>query len=325
MKACIKKTTLAILITLLIPILLAACGKTSKDPADADIPTETAESTELAAPGESPTPALVEEIIIIGEITEPDQEQEIEDEYDLPDAAPHPLQIVFLGESNLDNYRDETGVAYLVGKQADARIYNLSIHGTTAAIYGEGDHNLKSLVGIAEILAGSADAAGIDGTRATAIYNSLNIEETDYFVIMYGAQDYMKGIPLDGPAPDYGGGTDTFVGALRKAIFNLRQAAPLADIILCSPHYSQFYDRDGYYMGDAYILSNGHSFLEEYRGKMEWVSGADQTIFINAFRDLGIDIYTVNQYLEDGVHLSEEGRRLYAGLITQTILENEKP
>ena len=322
MKAYIKKITLTIIITLLTPIILTGCGKTPKDPIDAPL---AAESTELAAPTESPVPALIEEIVIIGEIIEPEQEQEIEDKYDLPDANPHPLQIVFLGESNLDNYRDETGIAYLVGKKADARIYNLSIHGTTAAIYGDGDHNLKSLVGISEILAGNADVAGINSTRAIEIYNTLNIEETDYFVIMYGAQDYMKGIPLDAPAPDYGGGPDTFVGALRKAIINIRKAAPLADIILCSPHYSQFYDQDGNNLGDAYILSNGHAFLEEYRGKMEWVSGADQTVFINAFRDLGIDIYTVNQYLEDGVHLSEEGRRLYADLITQTIFENEKP
>ncbi|MCL2051986.1 MAG: SGNH/GDSL hydrolase family protein [Lachnospiraceae bacterium] len=322
MKPYIKKTILLTTMTLIISLMMIGCGRNNAK-----------ENLSENIPLEENTPAPEEEkidILEIVELIEPDTKQDIEDEFDLPDPNPHPLQIVFLGESNLDAYRDETGIAYLVGKNCDATIYNLSITGTTVAVRGEEDplyseeKNLRSLVGMSNILAGKADVKGIEGTRASELVDGLRIENTDYFVIMYGAQDFIRGIPLDNPPPEYEGGIDTYVGALRKAIANLREVAPLADFVLCAPHYSQFFDENNIFIGDGHVLSNGHSFLYDYKGKVEYVANEQKAIFLNAFQDLGIDGHTAADFLEDGVHLSEKGRQLYAERLAKMILNHEE-
>ena len=43
-------------------------------------------------------------------------------------------------------------------------------------------------------------------------------------------------------------------------------------------------------------------------------------IFYNAFEESGINAYTADQYLEDGIHLTSEGRRKYAELPIRVIL-----
>ena len=46
--------------------------------------------------------------------------------------------------------------------------------------------------------------------------------------------------------------------------------------------------------------------------------------FFDAYLDLGIDGYTAEEYLEDGVHLTEAGRRLYADALSEMILSIEE-
>ena len=300
-------------------LVIVGCGKNQAK--------EAVGNENLLAEEASPTPVKEEEIIILEEINEPELKQDIADQYDLPDVAPHALQIVFLGESNLDAHRNETGISYIVGQKCDATVYNLSISGTTAALNmqdesGDREKNkARSLVGVSEVLAGKANIDNIGDVRAAGIMEGLNVEKTDYFVIMYGAQDFLQGIPLD--APEYDGGPDTYVGALKKAIANLREAAPHADFVLCAPHYAQFFDEDNVFLGDGNILSNGHGFLFDYKGKIEHVANDQNGIFLNAFQDLGIDGNTVGEFLEDGVHLSEAGRRVYAERIAKMILDHE--
>jgi len=303
-------------------IAIIGCGRNNtKDNLNQPLPMD--ENTNTPMPEEEKID--IKEMI---EITEPEVKQDIDDEFDLPDTNPHPLQIVFLGETNLDAYRNDTGIAYLVGFECDARIYNLSIGGSTVAVFGEEDceesqkKNSQSLVGMTNILAGKASVSDIEGTRAAELIRDFKVEETDYFVIMYGAQDFIRGIPLD--APEYEGGIDTYVGALRKAIENLREVAPLADFVLCAPHYSQFFDENGVFIGDGHVLSNGHSFLFDYKGKIEYVANEQKAIFLNAFQDLGIDGYTAADFLDDGVHLSERGRKIYAQRLSKMILDHEK-
>ena len=46
--------------------------------------------------------------------------------------------------------------------------------------------------------------------------------------------------------------------------------------------------------------------------------------FFDAYFDLGIDAYTADEYLEDGVHLTEAGRHLYADALSEMILKIEE-
>jgi len=317
-----KKTLSTLIITLLMTTLLFGCGKKNTDEnlAMENLPLEEATS---------PAPEEDIEIHQSADLDEPDLDQDIDDVYDLPDKNPHPLQIIFLGETNLDAHRNETGMAYLIGKGCDAKVFNLSIRGSTAAAYGNKDcedgkkQNAKSLVGMSEILAGKADGKLISCTRASELIGELKIEETDYIVIMYGAQDFMKRVTLDGPDNNCCGGIDTYAGAFREAIINLRKAAPLADIVLVSPFFAWFYDDDNEYIGDGNTLTNGKAYLYEYVDKLKRVANEHQIIFADVYHLLGNDANAAKDYLSDGVHLSEAGRKMMADKLVEMILHHE--
>ncbi|MBD5499581.1 MAG: hypothetical protein HDR10_00005, partial [Lachnospiraceae bacterium] len=49
-----------------------------------------------------------------------------------------------------------------------------------------------------------------------------------------------------------------------------------------------------------------------------------QVYFFDAYLDLGIDGYTAEEYLEDGVHLTAAGRQLYADALAEKILSIEE-
>ena len=42
------------------------------------------------------------------------------------------------------------------------------------------------------------------------------------------------------------------------------------------------------------------------------------------YYDLGIDSYTADKYLEDGIHLTQEGRQIYADALARLILAHEE-
>jgi hypothetical protein len=54
------------------------------------------------------------------------------------------------------------------------------------------------------------------------------------------------------------------------------------------------------------------------------MAGEVGALFINAYSGMGIDGYSAEEYLEEGIYLSEEGRALFADHLSQKILEFEK-
>lgn len=240
--------------------------------------------------------------------------------------AEQSLQIVFLGDSILDGYRDGTGIAYLTGVGCNAKVYNLAMGGTTAALttyenanYAEWDS--RCLQGVVHAICGNVDPKILDGYRAGEIFNTCDFSQTDYFVIEYGMNDFLSGIPISDEDEVYN--QYTYVGALRIAIMNLRETFPDAEIVLCSPNYAQFWGKDGAFLGDGNMVNNGGGTLAQYYRVCGNVSADMHTLFLNAYEGIGLDAYTADEYLEDGIHLSEKGRRKYAEKLTEIILAYE--
>ena len=237
------------------------------------------------------------------------------------------LQIVFLGDSILDGYRDQTGIAYLTGQNCGAEVYNLAIGGTSAGLttYEKGEYekwDSRSLQGVVHVLCGNVNSSLLDGIKAGEIYASCDVENTDYFVIEYGMNDFLKGIPLNDEGDFYD--EYTYVGALRIAISQLRENFPNATIVLCAPNYAHFWHEDGSYMGDGNMASNGLATLVEYARVCGNVANDMNTLFLNAYDGIGLDAYTADEYLEDGVHLSEKGRSEYARVLSKVIMQYEE-
>ena len=282
---------------------------------------------QIAEEDASPSPS--EEIIEINpdDIAFPEHDQVVTEE-DQTDPQGNELQLVFLGDSIFDNNRDGTGIPYLTGVQCSADVYNLAIAGTTATIKstqpsGNDEWESTGLQGVVKAMRKLIPTDIFEGTRAKEILDNSNIDfsQTDYFIVEYGINDYFEGAPRsydDEPYSPY-----TYSGALRNAISELRELAPDCTIILCPPHYCLFYNGDKY-VGDSNVTDKGLGTLRDYMGTCEYIASEQQTLFLNTYYDLGIDSYTTDRYLEDGIHLTEEGRQIYADALAKMILSNEE-
>lgn len=277
------------------------------------------EQKRTPSPSSIPTPEVV--------LKEPEQEQVLSKEDEL-NPETYDLQIVFLGDSIFDNFRDSTGIPCRVAADCEAEVYNLAIGGTGAATedletLGNERWTSDSLAGVIKVLKGDVTPGILEGTRTKEIIETsgMDLSKTDYFVIACGIGDYFHGISQSNPEDYYD--LRTYAGALRYAVTSLREMAPDASIVLCSPHYCIFYEND-WMVGDGNTLSNGKCILRDYKETCEYISGECQTLFLNTYDDLEINGYTADKYLEDGVHLSEDGRRMYADALTRVILQNEK-
>lgn len=267
---------------------------------------------------EMPTPVI--------EVDIPVQEQVITEE-DQTEPQGHSLQLVFLGDSIFDNNRDGSGVPYLTAKQCNADVYNLAIGGTSASIEADEDSEWtqwtsRGFGGVVNAMMKRISTDIFAGTRAGELLDNPHIDfsQTDYFIVEYGTNDFFRGVPQ---SDDDGYNQRTYAGALRYGVSNLKELAPDATVILCSPMYAQFF-KDGFMIGDGNVTNNGNGTLFDYVGTCNYVAKEQNALFFNAYLDLGIDGYTAEDYLEDGVHLTEAGRQLYADALAKIILNYEE-
>lgn len=268
---------------------------------------------------EAPTPMI--------ELDVPVPEQVITEE-DQIDPQGNALQLVFLGDSIFDNNRDGTGIPYLTAVQCEADVFNLAVGGTSATIEWEesaelGKWSSRGLCGVVNAMLKRISTDIFAGTRAKELLDNSKIDfsQTDYFIVEYGTNDFFRSVRQSDPENDYN--LKTYAGALRYGVSNLKELAPDATIILCSPCYAQFY-HDGYMVGDGNVTNPGNGTLFDYKGTCNYIANEMQVEFFNAYQDLGIDSYTADEYLEDGIHLTEEGRKLYSDALAQRILSIEE-
>ena len=345
-----KKGISIFTIMMMLAAMLMGCGQTAEEEPDNNVLsdkivlTETGETLILPQESEevSPHALLTEEKEIVPEtgndvqsveiapnvkIDIPQQKQVVTKE-DQTKPQGGALQIVFLGDSIFDNNRDGTGVPFLTAVQCGADVYNLAIGGTSATIEnGEESENeewtSRSLIGMVKAMKGDIPTDVFAGTRAKEILDNPDVDfsQTDYFIVEYGINDFFRAVPLDNPEHFYD--HHTYAGALRYAVTNLSEIAHDATIILCGPHYCQFFSGNQF-IGDGNVLNSGYGTLFDYKGICQYVAKEQQVEFYDAYMDLGIDGYSAEEYLEDGVHLTAAGRQLYADALAKKILQFEE-
>lgn len=347
MRRTMKKYIFGMLVASVMLVTAIGCGKTSEGEdvtgentsGDAIVINETPHATdemnaeneaaqeEIAAKAEAIQPVPEGQIVVSpDELNEPAL-PEVQIQEELPETKDeNRLQLVFLGDSILDGYRDQTGIVYLTGVNCDADVYNLSMGGTTASLttYEKSEYEnwtSRSLQGVVHAITGNVKPDIMNGYRAGEVFASCDFSKTDYFIIEYGMNDFLSGTPLNDEEDYYD--EYTYVGSLRIAIDNLKRYYPDAQIILCSPNYAQFWGSNGAFLGDGNMVNNGGGTLAEYYRVCGNVSSEFHTLFLNAYEGIGLDTYTADEYLEDGIHLSEKGRFEYARILSSIIMENE--
>ena len=81
-------------------------------------------------------------------------------------------------------------------------------------------------------------------------------------------------------------------------------------------------------MGDAYSLNYGYGTLVEFSRCTGYVYEQNKeknVMLYNAMEESGIDAYTADKYLEDGIHLTAEGRKVYADYAIRLIMGDFYP
>ena len=233
-------------------------------------------------------------------------------------------QIVVFGDSIWDSSRDETGIAALLSEYMNADVYNCAIGGTRASLKdGESPDNYEnwdstSLSGMVNVATGKVNPEiFLEGYPAGGVIRNIDFSKTDYFIIAYGLNDYFSGATLnveDGREWDAHG----YGGALRYAIDELRGKFPDAQILLISPTYCQFW-REGVMYTDSNMKDFGGGPLTIYANVCRNVAENENTLYIDAYNKMGINIYNAEEYLEDGIHLTAAGRDLYAKAVSSCL------
>lgn len=255
---------------------------------------------------------------------EADTEQTDEAENSIDSSGQkYDMQIVVMGDGVFDHERGYDGVASLISQSCNADVYNMSIEGTTAALLDKEEYNFDnwtsvSLLGIVNAILGNIDKELFGPYRAGEILNECDFSKTDYFIIEYGVHDFLAQIPSgryleDGVTPT-ADESHTYVGALELAIAMLHNSFPDARILLISPHYCQFFNGETY-LGDAYSINYGRGALIDYKHTCSYLYNQhkqDNVLFYDTFEYSGVNAYTADKFLEDGINLTAAGRQSYA-------------
>jgi len=237
------------------------------------------------------------------------------------------FQIVVLGDSVYDNFRDETGIAYKLATELDANVYNLAIGGTAASVPRDynyySDESLSETCGmaVAKIIAGRTPIDAIyDCTAKSIIRDNMDkFKDTDLFIVEYGINDFLAA--RDQNNPDDNTDPRTYEGALRHILNALKEVNPDAKILLCAPSYVEFYRPNGEYIGNSNNLNNGLGTLRDFGNKMEYVSG-DYGAYFFPLDSQGLGFDNSYETMLDDVHPNEKGREIYAANLIDFIKTN---
>ena len=253
-----------------------------------------------------------------------DAESSEDEEEEEKNKRKYSMQIVILGDSIMDGDRSESGAADIIGEQLNAKIYNMSMGGTTAALmpneqYNFATWNSRCLMGVVNAIVGNINTDIFDGYAAGEVLKTCDFEETDYFIIEYGVNDFLTGqIPnsryLEGGDTLAIDATHTYTGALEDAVNRLKSKFPDAGILIIGPHYCQVFNGSTF-IGDGYSLDYGYGPLITFArggGYIADLYKEEGVLYFNAFEESGINAETADDYLADGIHMTPLGARVYA-------------
>lgn len=241
----------------------------------------------------------------------------------MTDAA---LNIVFLGDSQFDNARDSgTSIPELVGQITGANVYNLGCGGTSASLSREqkniswDEWSSPNFTGVVWALAGKVAPKIFDGYAAANVFPQVDPSKVDYYVVEYGVNDYLNGAQIYNQ--DDSNDKSTYVSSLQIGIENLKQLSPNAKIVVSSPAYALFYNAKGVYIGDGNTVDKGAGTLSKYASSASNVASTSGCLYLDAYYGtvFDLDSYTTDAFLQDGIHFTEKGRRVYATALSHII------
>ena len=224
-------------------------------------------------------------------------------------------KIVVFGDSIWDGSRGEDGVSEQLMAMTGSTVYNCAIGGTTAALVGDNPVNIQDwsdwsfngMVYVANKVL-SADKV-LESTAACEVIKQVDFNAIDYILVSYGLNDFFSNVPV---YPEFYYDIQSYMGALRNGILHLREHYPQAQIVLVTPTYTQQFEGER------------KNNIGDYVEAMRSVATEMGVGLADMFHIMGEDAESRIEHLEDGVHLSAEGRTIYARGIIWNLTEIEK-
>lgn len=244
--------------------------------------------------------------------------------------ASEQVDIVTFGDSVFGEIRDETAVPALLEVALEKSVFNGAMGGTGIA-RTEADRRLDytrgslSLVGLTKSIYARDFGVQQSGEYRESMMEyfpevidgleAIDFTQVETIVIQHGINDYHAGTPIDNPEDPYD--EYSFLGALRGSIKMLRKVNPDVRILLVTPTYTWYI----YEELTCEEMDYGGGVLEEYVNA-ELALGAELGVEV---LDLYHDYLPHEKpedyalYTRDGVHPTEEGRRMMAEKIAEVL------
>lgn len=249
-----------------------------------------------------------------------------------PAEEPDKINIVFFGDSQIANGRDDgSDIPTLMSTRIpNCQVYNFAIGGSSATLesttssYDPVNTHSTNFLGMVNSFVGISDRNETLSQLPNMLnaMNSIDPADVDYYYIEYGANDFFNNMGLDCDSYQTRDvQAHYFFNALNMGINTLKEKSPNATFILMTPFYGIYVADDGTYIGDSYIVSNGIGTLSDYAKKSGNVAEAQGIwLFDGMFmekHDLYLD--TAGDYLMDNLHLNLTGRQIMARLLAHYV------
>lgn len=245
-------------------------------------------------------------------------------------------ELLFLGDSIVGQYRDETSIPALTAQELGVTAVNGAFGGTTMSQQNRESRDAYYRDGLAFPQLARAIAAqdfGVQQTIRTKDYVTMHfgsiVDELDTVdfsgvktvIITYGMNDYTTGSPIGNP----GDPEDpyTLVGAMRTGIHFLQQGYPELRIIFVSPTYCWFLNTMGSTDDTCETSDYGGGYLEEYVEAERQVAQECGVEFLDLYHDYypHEEYSDWSLYTEDGMHPNEAGRQKIAETLAAYLRE----
>lgn len=238
---------------------------------------------------------------------------------------------VILGDSIYAEKRDENPIAARIFGEGTKTVFNGAMGGTGMARSDEkrfpderwdafsmaelskaivsGDFSVQRQIVIEE----PATEYFGDVTEELA---KIDLSKTRILMLGFGMNDYQNGTPLEDPKDPVN--EYTYAGALRSVLRSLKKEYPKLRIVLLTPTYSWYPDKEG----NCETLDWGGGLLEDYVSALLKIGAELDVETIDLYHDLyETDSFeNWSKYVRDGVHPNENGMELIADKI-KTYLE----
>ncbi len=241
--------------------------------------------------------------------------------------------IVFLGDSNFDNVRDESGITSMVANKLEKKVLNGAFGGSMMGTSYQKKTEYQSALSMYNLAISicnrnfGVQKSAID-TLARRDYagqyqntldmlSKVDFDTVEILVIEHGVNDYLAGTTIKNGVDAYD--TDTFCGTLRTIITMLREEYPSLRIVLVTPAYCAPVRADG----TAYPCDEntyGGSYLEAYVNAELEVAKELGVEIIDLYHGIDINADNFSEYLYDGLHYNDEGRKIVADIIADYLL-----